>query len=607
MKKIKKIFGRKKNIVLAVCLAVILVVVIGIGTITAKARTAMADADLVISARVEQGSIKETVVGTGTLVNETANEVEVPVGLEVEEVLVEAGDTVEVGTAIAKVTELSVKQNMLDIRKAIDSLETEIDNLDDGDDDYSLTKDVKTAEKEKLEGTLTDMEKLLETRTLISTHAGVIETINLSDNTVIEKNVVSADTAESSLSSTEVDASSVLGLSSEGDNGEIQFSRLTQTEEEQAATVEPLSDAAAAPVELYGTLNLSVAKPAKGAVPQSNLGLDESSTHFSSTIRWSPTGKVFAADTAYTAVIQLTAATGYTFSPDAGKIDVVVDSHAGPKVELKDLNGDGNVETIKVTMTYPNTAAEEIPTDAAGTDLSGANSSAGASLGGSSASLAGTGTSANVSAPTGSVDAADTASYNAYKTAGATVIPQDQMALNINVDELDILSVSVGQSVEISLDAVEDEVFTGQIEKIAADATNSGGVSKYTVKVSLNKTDTMKAGMSASATVTVDERAETLLVPMDALQEIDGQTFVYTSTEGEDGTLSNPVNVKTGLSNSEYVEILSGIEEGTEIYYNETISQDSDPIESMMNGGGMSGGGMMGGGMSNQGQGGEEQ
>jgi len=606
MERIKKFFGRKRNIVLTIITAIVLVIVVTVVSFTSNMRKAMADMNTVASAKAETGSIQETVVGTGTLSSDTADEVEVPVGLEVEEVLVEEGDVVEEGTPLARVTLLSVKQNILDIQEAIDLLKDEIENLDTAADNYSMTHEVKTAEKEELADNLADMKSLLDNPVLTSTSAGIIASINLAANTVIEKNTVTTDSGTSASGSdsseaaggADVSASSLLGLSSDGKKADNRFVTLNETDEK---TMDSMT-AAVEPVELYGTLNLSVAAPVKDAVPQAGLGIDEAASHFSSSLSWRPAAEVFAADTAYTAMITLTAADGYIFTADLSRLDISVDSHVSPSISLKDLNNDGFIETVKITMTYPATASEP-QTNAnanAGGAAAGSGSAAAAAAGSSAVNGSGMSGSSDLSGSSiggsGSVDSVGSSSYSAYKTVGATVVSEQQMLLNINVDELDILQISKGQKVDVELDAVTGQVFSGMITKIAADATNSGGVSKYSVEVTIDKNDSMKSGMSASAVIIVDERAETLIIPMEALQEIDGETYVYTSADGKE--LTSPVKVTTGLSNSDDVEILSGLDAGTEIYYTEKVIASSDPF-SMMQGGGM------GGGLMNQG--GEEE
>lgn len=137
------------------------------------------------------------------------------------------------------------------------------------------------------------------------------------------------------------------------------------------------------------------------------------------------------------------------------------------------------------------------------------------------------------------------------------------MCLSVNVDELDINSVEMDQEAEITMDAFEGDTFTGTVTKVNQVADSSG---KYVVAISLSKDENMKAGMNASATIVVEKKENVLTIPVNALQERRGSTFVYTKQES-DGTLSGEVEITTGLSDGTTVEIVEGISEGDTIYY----------------------------------------
>ncbi len=158
--------------------------------------------------------------------------------------------------------------------------------------------------------------------------------------------------------------------------------------------------------------------------------------------------------------------------------------------------------------------------------------------------------------------------YSAYETAGFKVAPDTDMKLIINVDELDILSVAEGQAAEIELDALEGELFTGTVTSVSREGVNTGGSTKYAVTLTVLRDERMLTGMSATATVTVREEENALIVPADALGEDTEGTYVWTSL-GDDGKLSGKKRVKTGLSTEEQVEILEGLEDGESVWYEE--------------------------------------
>lgn len=156
------------------------------------------------------------------------------------------------------------------------------------------------------------------------------------------------------------------------------------------------------------------------------------------------------------------------------------------------------------------------------------------------------------------------------EVAAFTMAVADTMVLSVNVDELDINSVSKDQQAEVTLDAIEDETYTGTVTKVGSSASSSsGGVAKYTVELTIAKDERMKEGMNASAVITIEERENVVTIPVNALQERGNRVFVFTEKDG-DGNLSGEQEVTTGLSDGNTVEIAEGLSEGDIIYYQKT-------------------------------------
>lgn len=223
-----------------------------------------------------------------------------------------------------------------------------------------------------------------------------------------------------------------------------------------------------------------------------------------------------------------------------------------------------------------------------------------------------TGTSSQTTDSDSSVETTDSDN----EVVAFTMSSSDTMVLSVNVDELDINSVTEDQQAEITLDAIEDETFTGTVTKVGNSASVSGGVAKYVVELTLPGDERMKEGMNASAVITIEERENVVTIPVNALSERGMKTFVYTQKDS-DGNLSGEQEVTTGLSDGDMVEITEGLSEGDIVYYQKTgnVSNqgDSHGFGGMeegsgnmgeMPGGGFKGGesgGMPGGGMPNEG------
>lgn len=161
-----------------------------------------------------------------------------------------------------------------------------------------------------------------------------------------------------------------------------------------------------------------------------------------------------------------------------------------------------------------------------------------------------------------------------------TVTPLDTMTVTIAVDEKDIASVKTGMTAQLTMNALPDETFEGQVTRVAQTGSGNGGSSKFDVEITLSRESDMLPGMSATAQLTLYEKMDVLTLPVAALRDEGGKTLVYTGKDKKTGEPANPVEVTTGLSDGENVEILSGIDSGTTVYYSyyDTVTE-SDAVE----------------------------
>lgn len=161
-----------------------------------------------------------------------------------------------------------------------------------------------------------------------------------------------------------------------------------------------------------------------------------------------------------------------------------------------------------------------------------------------------------------------------------TVTPLDTMTVTIAVDEKDIAGVKTGMTAQLTMNALPDETFEGQVTRVAQTGSGNGGSSKFDVEITLSRESDMLPGMSTTAQLTLYEKMDVLTLPVAALRDEGGKTLVYTGKDRKTGEPANPVEVTTGLSDGENVEILSGIDSGTTVYYlyYDTVTE-SDAVE----------------------------
>ena len=167
----------------------------------------------------------------------------------------------------------------------------------------------------------------------------------------------------------------------------------------------------------------------------------------------------------------------------------------------------------------------------------------------------------------GGMGQAEDSLYAMDKVAIASVTPQKTVTISITVDELDVLRFYVGQTAAVTVEALPGQQFEATVTEISASGENEGGNSKFTVTVTLDKIAEMLPGMSASVSVVLKTAEQVTCVPVAALIEKGTETQVYRSYDEETEAFGDPVTVTTGVSDGEYVQILSGLEAGETVYY----------------------------------------
>ena len=205
---------------------------------------------------------------------------------------------------------------------------------------------------------------------------------------------------------------------------------------------------------------------------------------------------------------------------------------------------------------------------------------------------------------TKNVKIGDTISRNSNsETTLAVIYDLSTLTFEMSVDELDVGNVEVGQTVEITADALENQTFTGKVTNISLESSQSNGVTNYPVTVTLDTTDGLLPGMNVDGVITLEQAEDTLMIPVESLMR---GNRVYVKDDSVKESVGDvpagfkAVEVETGITNEDFVQILSGLEEGQEVYVDESSSETSLMMPGMegMPGGGMPGGGMPGGGMS---------
>lgn len=172
--------------------------------------------------------------------------------------------------------------------------------------------------------------------------------------------------------------------------------------------------------------------------------------------------------------------------------------------------------------------------------------------------------SSGLTAPiTGSVYSVADLDSDSTATDIVVLSPDVSMSVTISVDETDILALAVGQTASVTVKSIGSDALSGEVTQI--DKTDASG--SYTAEILLDKVSGMLPGMTASVDVRIEGVDDAILIPADALHQTSTGYYVYTSYDEQTQEFGGRVDVIPGLSNSNYVEIKSGLSEGDAVYY----------------------------------------
>lgn len=513
---------RKRKLVRTVIISAAALLVVGFAAVsmmrkTVTERFASSSAD-VQSYAATVGTISTTISGSGMISSVDAETVSVPAGVEITEVLVEAGDRLSEGDVIATVSSSSVLS-------ALSTLQTEVDELD---------SDITLSQNDRVSVYITNGVPGRLKRILASEGDSVIDCM----------------TENGALAYVSIDGCMALEISSDtlkaGDGVTV-----TTGGREYEGRVESA---------LAGTAIITLT--------------DEGPQYDAEATVTGPDGRALGSGRLY--IHSPLAITAY-----AGKIGYAcaeIDSYlnAGSAVFV--------LEETATTAEYDSLVQSRHEKEA---DLSALMKllSAGA-------------VTADFSGTVASVEYSEDSASTATTQDIVTISPDREVSVTIGVDESNILSLKVGQSADVTVKSVGSDIIEGTVTNISKSATASSGVTQYSAEITFPKSDSMLSGMTASVDVRIEGVENAVIIPADALHRTSSSYYVYTSYDEATGEYGGMREVTPGVSNSNYVEIISGLSEGETVYY---VEQQSFSMP--MFGGNMGGGapGSMGGGMPNGG------
>ncbi|MBI4732816.1 MAG: efflux RND transporter periplasmic adaptor subunit [Chloroflexi bacterium] len=151
-------------------------------------------------------------------------------------------------------------------------------------------------------------------------------------------------------------------------------------------------------------------------------------------------------------------------------------------------------------------------------------------------------------------------------TTGFRVDDLSRLLVEVQVSEVDINTIQLGQPVIITFDAVLGQEYHGQVVEVAQAASVVSGVVNFNVTVELTDADEqVKPGMTAAVTITVQQLENVLLVPNRAVRLLEGKRYVFVLRGG----LMERVEITLGASSDTVSEVIAGdLAEGAIIILN---------------------------------------
>lgn len=169
-----------------------------------------------------------------------------------------------------------------------------------------------------------------------------------------------------------------------------------------------------------------------------------------------------------------------------------------------------------------------------------------------------------------------TSSQNYSSSTAIVLIDTSDVRFTGNVDEVDIMRVKAGQAATIAVDVLDKKQLTGKVSFISPYGIKSGNIVKFNILIELDPIDnvSLMGGLSATASITTASAKDVLLVPLSVITKTSSGpiVMVLNTKTGQ----SEVRSITVGVQDSEYAEVLSGLQEGDKVtVYVQTPSSKS--------------------------------
>jgi multidrug efflux pump subunit AcrA (membrane-fusion protein) len=199
------------------------------------------------------------------------------------------------------------------------------------------------------------------------------------------------------------------------------------------------------------------------------------------------------------------------------------------------------------------------------------------------------GTISGLSLQVGSVIVETTNTTNSAQSATkiANIKTKALPLVSVNLTEIDVPKIKLGNKAIVTFDAIADKTFTGKVISIDTAGSVNSNVTTYPTVIRLDtESEYILPNMAATANIITETKNDVLLVPLSAIQQSeDGSSYVLIIKNGK----PQPVTVQVGISSNQKAEIISGLSENDTVAIstsNSTTSKKTPQSTSIFSGGG---------------------
>ena len=476
---------------------------------------------------VKKGDVTTSITASGTLRPQDSQEIDIPDGIEVEDVLVSVGDRVSKGDRLAKVNENDAKKTASELKDSIAALDAQISTAGS-----TKSSSVKSGVKGRVKA--------------IYAKEGELVSSVISENGCLA--IISAGGKMYADITTQTELKPKDKLEIKWENGNDEAEVLYAIKDGYRIVFDDDKAPYGKNIEVYlkdmrlGEADAQIMTPISiysdgGRIENIDVQVNDS-VSAGSTLFTLEEGQE---QSAYLQLLSQREQLAKVMSDAAALVD-------DPYVTA---DADGVISAINIAKSA---SSVDVQQSGAG---SGASSSGTYSMMGMSQTSSLTATSAN-----------NASEQTASSSAAFVLETGDANTMTVMVNELDISSVKAGQKAEVSVDAFADEKFEAEVTSVSNYGTYDGSMSNYAVEITLKADDRLLSGMNGSAVILSNSAEDVLLVPVEAINEDAQGEFVYVSSTGNtDGSDKKQVRIKTGLSDGEFAEVLEGLNEGDKVMY----------------------------------------